>query len=112
MANVVTQYLKDTRSELNHVAWPTQTQTIVYTVLVAAISLGIAAYLGLFDFLFTTGLTKVITAGANSSGVPPTTQPASSPATAASTSGQVDLGIPGVEIKPNAPAKTAPKSSK
>ena len=54
------QYLKDTRAELRHVAWPTQTQTIVYTLLVAAISLGLAAYLGLFDFLFTTGLAKVV----------------------------------------------------
>ena len=54
------QYLKDTRSELRHVAWPTQTQTIVYTLLVAAMSIGIALYLGLFDFIFTTGLTKVV----------------------------------------------------
>jgi len=55
------QYLNETRSELRHVAWPTQTQTIVYTVLVALISIGIAAYLGLFDFLFTTGLTRIVT---------------------------------------------------
>jgi preprotein translocase SecE subunit len=54
------QYLKDTRTELRHVAWPTQTQTIVYTILVALISIGIALYLGLFDFLFTTGLTPVV----------------------------------------------------
>ena len=55
------QYLKDTRAELRHVAWPTQTQTIVYTLLVAGISLGTAAYLGLFDFLFTSGLTQLVT---------------------------------------------------
>jgi preprotein translocase SecE subunit len=54
------QYLKDTRTELRHVAWPTQTQTIVYTLLVAGISLGLAAYLGLFDFLFTSGLSQVV----------------------------------------------------
>jgi preprotein translocase SecE subunit len=54
------QYLKDTRAELRHVAWPTQTQTIVYTLLVAGISLGVAAYLGLFDFLFTTGLAQMV----------------------------------------------------
>jgi preprotein translocase SecE subunit len=54
------QYLKDTRQELRHVAWPTQTQTIVYTLLVAAISLGVAAYLGLFDFLFTTGVSQIV----------------------------------------------------
>lgn len=54
------QYLKETQGELRHVAWPTQLQTIVYTILVAAISVGIALYLGLFDFLFTTGLKQVI----------------------------------------------------
>ena len=54
------QYLKDTRGELRHVAWPTRTQTVVYTILVAAISVGVALYLGLFDFIFTSGLSRVI----------------------------------------------------
>lgn len=56
------QYLKDTRGELRHVAWPTRAQTIIYTVLVALLSVGVALYLGLFDYLFTTGLSRVITA--------------------------------------------------
>lgn len=55
-----TQYLKDTRTELRHVAWPTRTQTVVYTVLVALISVGVALYLGFFDFAFTTGLTRAL----------------------------------------------------
>ena len=54
------QYLRDTRAELRHVAWPTRTQTIVYAVLVAAISIGVALYLGLFDFLFTSGLSRLL----------------------------------------------------
>jgi preprotein translocase SecE subunit len=54
------QYLKDTQGELRHVAWPTRTQTIVYTVLVFAISVVVALYLGLFDFLFTSGLKNVV----------------------------------------------------
>ena len=54
------QYIKDTRSELRHVAWPTQTQTVVFTILVVAISIGISLYLGLFDFLFTTGLSRFL----------------------------------------------------
>ncbi len=56
----IAQYLKDTRAELRHVAWPTRTQTIIYTVLVALLSVGIALYLGLFDFLFTTGLARLV----------------------------------------------------
>jgi len=54
------QYLKDTQGELRHVAWPTRTQTIVYTILVFAISVFVALYLGLFDYLFTGTLTRVI----------------------------------------------------
>ena len=54
------QYIKDTRSELNHVAWPTRVQTLVYTILVVAISILVSLYLGLFDFLFTTGLGRAV----------------------------------------------------
>lgn len=50
------QYLKDTRGELNHVAWPTRMQTVVYTIIVILLSLFVAAYLGFFDYVFTTGL--------------------------------------------------------
>ena len=52
----IIQYLKDTRGELHHVAWPTRLQTIVYTALVILISIFIALYLGFFDYIFTTGL--------------------------------------------------------
>ena len=60
MAGGFGQYLRDTRAELRHVAWPTRMQTIVYAVLVALISVGVALYLGLFDFLFTTGLSRLL----------------------------------------------------
>lgn len=56
------QYIKDTQGELRHVAWPTRLQTIVYTILVVAISIGVSLYLGLFDFLFTTGLARFLQA--------------------------------------------------
>lgn len=58
MANRIAQYIKDTRGELHHVAWPTREQTIVYTILIAGISVFIALYLGFFDFIFTTSLAK------------------------------------------------------
>ena len=54
------QYLKDTRGELHHVAWPTRLQTIVYTIIVIALSLFVAGYLGLFDYIFTTGLGRAL----------------------------------------------------
>ena len=58
--NPIAKYLQETRAELRHVAWPTRMQTIVYTVLVALFSVGVSLYLGLFDFIFTTTLTRVI----------------------------------------------------
>jgi len=54
------QYLKDTRGELRHVAWPTRMQTIIYTVIVIALSIFVALYLGFFDYIFTTGLGRVL----------------------------------------------------
>ncbi len=56
-------------------AWPTQTQTIVYTVLVAVLSIGVALYLGLFDYIFTTGLTRVVSNLPQQSPVTVTQQP-------------------------------------
>ncbi|MEK7479835.1 MAG: preprotein translocase subunit SecE [Patescibacteria group bacterium] len=52
------QYLKDTRSELRHVAWPTRMQTVMYTIIVIVLSVFVALYLGFFDFIFTTGLSR------------------------------------------------------
>ena len=49
-------YLKDTRAELNHVSWPTQKQAYTYTALVIAVSILVALFLGLFDYIFTQGI--------------------------------------------------------
>ena len=56
----VTEYIKETRAELKHVTWPTRKQAVVYTLVVIVISLATAAYLGAFDYLFTTLLKLVI----------------------------------------------------
>lgn len=83
--------MKETQGELRHVAWPTRAQTIVYTVLVALISVGIALYLGLFDYLFTTGLAKAV-------GVLPTTPTQTQQiqqSQEATSAPQVDFSVPG-----------------
>lgn len=54
------QYLRDTRSELNHVSWPTRTQTAIYTVLVMVLSVLVSLYLGLFDTIFTGALGRAL----------------------------------------------------
>ncbi len=52
-------YFKDTRGEMKHVNWPTKNQTTAYTILVILISVAVAFYLGLFDFLFTEGISTI-----------------------------------------------------
>jgi preprotein translocase subunit SecE len=46
------QYLKDTRTELKHVSWPTRRQAIVFTAIVVVISIATAVYLGALDWAF------------------------------------------------------------
>lgn len=48
------KYVKDTRGEMKHVSWPTRAQSIGFTVIVILLSLITAAYIGLFDWIFTT----------------------------------------------------------
>ena len=55
-----TNYIKETKAELNHVTWPTQKQAIAFTVIVIGVSIGIAAALGLFDAIFARGLEQLI----------------------------------------------------
>ncbi len=95
MANVFIQYLKETRAELRHVAWPTRMQTTVYTVMVALISIGIALYLGLFDFLFTSGLSRALEFVPSSQPVTITQQAATSTVVATSSDTSApNFGIP------------------
>lgn len=48
----VAQFLKEVRNELSKVSWPTKNQVVQYTIVVVAISLAIAVFLGLLDFVF------------------------------------------------------------
>lgn len=43
-------------AELKHVSWPTHTQAVVYTVLVVVISILVALFISVFDYVFTRGL--------------------------------------------------------
>ncbi len=54
-------YIKDTRAEMKHVTWPTRSQTINYTLLVIGLSFVTAIVLGVFDFIFSSGVEKIIT---------------------------------------------------
>ncbi len=56
----ITEYLKETKGELKHVVWPKRSQTILYTFVVIVLSFLVAYFLGVFDFLFSQGLGKLI----------------------------------------------------
>lgn len=56
----IKDYFTETKTELKQVKWPTRIQTIYYTIIVVALSVGLAYILGLFDFIFSKGLEKII----------------------------------------------------
>lgn len=49
----VSEYIKETKTEMKHVNWPTRKQSIAFTAIVVGTSLAFAIFLGLFDYLFT-----------------------------------------------------------
>ena len=50
--NPVTRFLRETRSELKKVVWPSRRETVNLTVIVLAVTLTMAASLGLVDYIF------------------------------------------------------------
>ena len=60
MMNRFINYIKDTRGEMSHVSWPTRKQAITFTAIVIAVSIIVAAYLGLFDYVLSLILQKFI----------------------------------------------------
>lgn len=58
--NRLINYIKDTRGELQHVSWPTRRQSVVFTVVVIAISIAVSLFLGFFDYLFSLILQRFI----------------------------------------------------
>ncbi|MDA2921893.1 preprotein translocase subunit SecE [Patescibacteria group bacterium AH-259-L07] len=60
MINKLTNYFKESVKELKKVNWPTKQQAIRHTILVIAISLVVAAFLGIVDFILTNILQLVL----------------------------------------------------
>jgi preprotein translocase subunit SecE len=56
----ITEYFKETKAELKHVIWPSRSQTLYYTLIVIVLSVLVAYYLGVFDFIFSKGLEKIL----------------------------------------------------
>ena len=53
-------FLRDVRSELKKVSWPSRQETIKLTSVVILISVALAAFLGLLDFGFITLLNRLL----------------------------------------------------
>lgn len=54
--NILVQYIQDAREELSKVSWPSRQQTTNSTVLVVAVSVAVAVFLGAADY----GLNKLL----------------------------------------------------
>ena len=56
----VIKFLTSVKSEFHHVVWPSRDAIIAYTAGVVVLTLLIAYYLGLFDWIFQTGLAAIL----------------------------------------------------
>ena len=56
----LSNYIVETKEEMKHVSWPTTKQTYIFTAIVIVISVGVAVYLGLFDYIFSLILKSII----------------------------------------------------
>jgi preprotein translocase subunit SecE len=57
----IINYIKEVIAEAKHVTWPTRKQTLFFTIAVLIVSIFVAYYLGLLDFLFQQGLKLLLT---------------------------------------------------
>jgi len=53
-------YLHNVRAEMAHVVWPTQKQAISHVVLILVISAFTAVFIGVLDYVFTTGVSHFV----------------------------------------------------
>ena len=52
----IKNFFEESRQEFKHVNWPTRKEAIKLTAVVIFLSVGIALFLGAFDFVFTYGV--------------------------------------------------------
>ena len=53
-------FLTESKQELKRVNWPRREETVRYTIFVIVLSLAIAAFLGILDYIFIQVLQKII----------------------------------------------------
>ena len=61
-AKTFVSYLRESKQELEKVTWPTQKETVRYTILTIVLSILMAAYFGVLDFILNSGFTALLEA--------------------------------------------------
>ncbi len=57
----IKNYFLGSYAELKKVTWPTKEQTINYSLLVIGLSVGMAVFFAVLDYIFNLGITTLIT---------------------------------------------------
>ena len=60
VTNAVSDYFRGALSEMKKVIWPSKKQTTNYTIIVIILSIGVAVFFGVLDYVFNLGLEKII----------------------------------------------------
>lgn len=58
--NNLISYLKNVKAEFSHVVWPSRKTVVVHTGLVILLSALAAVFIGVLDYLFTSGVGFII----------------------------------------------------
>ena len=56
----IKDYFKGAVSEMKKVVWPSKKQTTTYSIVVIAMSIGMAVFFGVLDYIFNFIMTKII----------------------------------------------------
>ena len=60
MIDKIKNYFIGSYAEMKKVTWPTKQQTINYSLLVIGLSIGMAIFFSLLDYVFNLGITQLI----------------------------------------------------
>ncbi len=58
--NKIFAYFREAIAEMKKVVWPTKKQTINYTLVVIALSISVAVFFGILDYVFNLGLAQFL----------------------------------------------------
>jgi preprotein translocase subunit SecE len=60
MFDRIKKFFSESRQELRHVNWPTRQEAVRLTAIVIGIALGLAVFLGFFDYIFTYAIRNIV----------------------------------------------------